>query len=403
MLLLILIVVTISGVGSYVHASGNSNSGVYGNPASNTPASYTLLEPLPCIPNASGTNCTAGTMIQKVDFQTYIQYLFDLTIAVAAFAAVFMIIWGGFQYMSTDAWEAKSEGISKLKNAVLGLLLILCSYLILKTVDPRLVNIPTTLVTPLSITYEKSTKNNVQDLVSKISNQFNVNVDNLNKAVQETQLTVSELQQEITANQGILQALGCSGPIPDPSCATLKLSNANLNNQLDTAKGTLVANTGMLAINQVAADYASTSNEVMTLKNINDIAATTDTQLNATGQYQNIQMVNDAVTTQKAQLAILAAQKILNSVKLQDDGKFFDLPVFDATLSYTGLNNDYHTITPEGLKSMLSDYISAAQSNWAEIKTESSQKTALHDSILQLSKSLNNTLPSNGKLNIKPK
>ena len=157
-----------------------------GNVNSSTP-SYTLLEPLPCIPTADKP-CEKAT-IDSVTFQDYVQYAFDLAIAVAAFAAVFMIIWGGFQYMSTDAWEQKSEGIKKLKNAVLGLLLILSSYLILKTIDPRLVNIPTSFVKPLVLNYD----NSGSDFISRLNGQINSFIS------QQQQTVAAELDQEKNA------------------------------------------------------------------------------------------------------------------------------------------------------------------------------------------------------------
>ncbi len=115
-----------------------------------TAAGYTLLEPLPCVPG-NGVTCTAGTQITSPDFETYVQYMFNLAIAIAAVSAVFMIVWGGFQYMTSEAPGVKSDGLKKVQNAVYGLLLVLSSFLILKTIDPRLVAIPSTLVKPLEL------------------------------------------------------------------------------------------------------------------------------------------------------------------------------------------------------------------------------------------------------------
>ena len=131
---------------------------VYGNPEKNPAKPYTLLEPLPCLGSKSNdAGCsTGGGMRTTINFQDYVQYIINLAIALTAFAAVFMIVWGCLQYMSSDAWNSKNEGLKRVKQALLGLLLVLCSYLLLKTIDPRLVEIPTTLVAPLNIDYTKS-------------------------------------------------------------------------------------------------------------------------------------------------------------------------------------------------------------------------------------------------------
>src|SRR5258706_6141157 len=111
---------------------------------------YTLLEPLPCVPG-NGVACTAGQLKTEVNFRDYVQYMFNLLIAIAAVAAVFMIVWGGLQYMTQDSYTGKSAGLEKFRNAVLGLILVLCAYLILRTIDPRLVEIPASFVPQLEL------------------------------------------------------------------------------------------------------------------------------------------------------------------------------------------------------------------------------------------------------------
>jgi hypothetical protein len=147
-------------------------------PAPNTsglPSKYTLLEPLPCIPG-QGVTCTAGQQIKEVNFKDYVQYLFNLLIGIAAVSAVFMIVLGGFQYMTSDAYNTKSEGLAKAKNAILGLLLVLCSFLILQTIDPRLVQINETFVPALFDCRGKDknspfcTRTNLNDFYDNLNN-----------------------------------------------------------------------------------------------------------------------------------------------------------------------------------------------------------------------------------------
>ncbi len=123
------------------------------------PSTYTPLAPLPCISgNSTSIGCTVndktvanGAPMTIVDVNSYVQYTFNLLIALAAVAAVFMITWGGFEYMTSVAPGSKTDGLGKVRNAIYGLLLVLCSFLILKAINPQFVQVPQGLVAPLDI------------------------------------------------------------------------------------------------------------------------------------------------------------------------------------------------------------------------------------------------------------
>ena len=118
--------------------------------AANPTPTYTLLEPLPCIPSST-VNCgTAGQTIKTVNINQYTQYAFNLFIALAAVAAVVMMTIGGIEYMTSVSVGGKAQGLKKVSNAIWGLVLVLCAYLILKTVNPQLVNVSGALVPTIS-------------------------------------------------------------------------------------------------------------------------------------------------------------------------------------------------------------------------------------------------------------
>ncbi len=80
--------------------------------------------------------------VKPVDFskgQTalsdYLNGMYQLLVGVAGVLAVIMIMWGGIEYMSTDAIGGKEEAKGRINNALLGLMLALGSYLILKTIN----------------------------------------------------------------------------------------------------------------------------------------------------------------------------------------------------------------------------------------------------------------------------
>ena len=72
--------------------------------------------------------------------KNYIGGMFDLLIAIAVVLAVVMIIIGGFEYMTTDSWQKHSQGIERIKDALIGLGLALVAYIILWTINPCLVD-----------------------------------------------------------------------------------------------------------------------------------------------------------------------------------------------------------------------------------------------------------------------
>src|SRR6185436_17030661 len=75
---------------------------------------------------------------QKTDLTTYVPALFMIIIGLAAVVAIGRIIWGGIEYITTDSWMGKEGGKEKIKDAVLGLLIIGASWIVLQTINPNL-------------------------------------------------------------------------------------------------------------------------------------------------------------------------------------------------------------------------------------------------------------------------
>lgn len=72
----------------------------------------------------------------------YVRYLFIFGLSLAGFLAVGAIAWGGIQYMAAGT---SLTSVQKAKDLILGALggiaLLLCSWLILTTIDPSLTNL----------------------------------------------------------------------------------------------------------------------------------------------------------------------------------------------------------------------------------------------------------------------
>ncbi len=93
---------------------------------------YTLLAPVKTFFPTGKIN------IKDEGLAGYLNGIYRIGIAVATGLALVMIVIGGLEYVSVDSVQGKSNGREHIKNAVIGLLLALCSFIILQQVNPSL-------------------------------------------------------------------------------------------------------------------------------------------------------------------------------------------------------------------------------------------------------------------------
>jgi hypothetical protein len=98
---------------------------LYAQPTSSGQNFVTLVPQLPLLGN-------------QTSVPELLNALFGITIAIAAMLAVIMFVIGGFQYMASEAIGSKGDAASRMRSAVLGLLLVLISVLILNTINPSI-------------------------------------------------------------------------------------------------------------------------------------------------------------------------------------------------------------------------------------------------------------------------
>lgn len=97
-----------------------------------TPTPYRLLAPIPL----GGTTQAEETTTEK-----YLPGLIKMVIGLAGVLAVLRLMYAGIKYMSTDAFSEKTEAKGIIEDALWGLALAMSAWLILNTLNPKLVNL----------------------------------------------------------------------------------------------------------------------------------------------------------------------------------------------------------------------------------------------------------------------
>lgn len=103
-----------------------------------TGSDYAVLAPLPGI----------GENGAKTSLSSYLPAIFNLAIGIAAVLAFVMITFGGIMYATSDAITGKAQGREYLENAIWGLLLVIGAWVILNTINPKILDFKLTLTTP---------------------------------------------------------------------------------------------------------------------------------------------------------------------------------------------------------------------------------------------------------------
>jgi hypothetical protein len=158
---------------------------------------YTLLEPLPCVSGVG--NCTEGTLQTEISFQDYVGYVFKFSIALAVFLAIVVIIYAGFEYMLSEALPTKLDAKGRIKSAITGLILVFASYLILRVIDPRLVQIYTEIppVNFVATTETQQFNKNITEDLKNINAEALKKVNTANEEKNLAQEKISDAEKKL--------------------------------------------------------------------------------------------------------------------------------------------------------------------------------------------------------------
>ncbi len=79
--------------------------------------------------------------LTSINMSNILNGLFAISIGVSAILAVIMLTIGGFKHMTSESAFKISGAKEQMTNAIVGLLIVLLSYVILYTINPEIVSL----------------------------------------------------------------------------------------------------------------------------------------------------------------------------------------------------------------------------------------------------------------------
>lgn len=77
------------------------------------------------------------------DFGDFVVWIYNAIIFISALAAFGVIVWGGLEYLTSAGNPSRMQsGMNRIQDAIIGILIVLISYLILQTINPELLELP---------------------------------------------------------------------------------------------------------------------------------------------------------------------------------------------------------------------------------------------------------------------
>src|SRR3989344_3021283 len=96
-------------------------------------AGFTALAPIPGL--------TDKALVESSGFADFFNKLYIYLIGAAVILAIIMIVWGGLEYSTQDSISKKSDGKSKIYNALFGLVLVLSPVLVFTIINPQILSL----------------------------------------------------------------------------------------------------------------------------------------------------------------------------------------------------------------------------------------------------------------------
>jgi hypothetical protein len=366
----------------------------------NTGKTYTLLEPLPCISTSSTTPCKESTL-KTVNLGDFFQYAFNLLIALAAVSAVFMMVWGGFQYMTSDAWGPKNDGLEKFKNAIYGLLMVLSAYLILKTVNPKLVQIPAS-IPPVNVPSSmKESPLTLFDQLNAEAVKYNQQAKQFTNDLATSEAKVTQLENEKIE---LRNKLDPSSSTYDPSIDqyAINVEIAKKDSEITNEEANSVINTAKAVSYNAALSttMGGFSDSISSLLEKNNLSLN---KINSTFGAGRSILLNQQETATEMLTALGANDRISEINNFMSDAAFkLEVMRYETIINNTGCSSSYcylntgsTSVSPENLgssKDFKSNYLGELNSLSGRMgtnMTDTQLQKELQDKITKLKTDLN--------------
>ena len=125
-------------------STGATDEAASGGTEEGAPRPFVPIRPNPAvpIPGVEFTDAREENGLIEIPYLAqYISGIYRLSVGLGAILAAIMIVYGGFRYMLAAALPQIQESKSIIQDAVIGLVVLLSSFLILKTINPKLVEV----------------------------------------------------------------------------------------------------------------------------------------------------------------------------------------------------------------------------------------------------------------------
>ncbi len=111
------------------------------DPCQQTTTGQGTFVPLACYKNTPIADFYKQSNSNSNPLGTYLNNLFKIALSAGAVLAVIRLVWAGYQYMGSDMWGNKQKAKEIIQDVVLGMLLLLGTYLILYQINPCILNL----------------------------------------------------------------------------------------------------------------------------------------------------------------------------------------------------------------------------------------------------------------------